>query len=74
MRTASAAHKRPAKGKRSGIPLTVYLPENQAAHLSEICKERHVTKATIIRFAVDQLFVQLNKGQLELPLGLTNVN
>jgi len=30
-----------------------------------------VTKATIVRFAMDQLFVQLGNGQLELPLGLT---
>jgi len=74
MRSTIKPVQKPAKAKRAGIPLTVYLPENQAAHLSEICKERHVTKATIIRFAVDQLFVQLNKGQLELPLGLTNAN
>ena len=58
-------------GRRTGIPLTVYLPETQAARLSEICKTRHVTKATIVRFAMDQLFVQLGNGQLELPLGLT---
>jgi len=33
---------------------------------------RHVTKATIIRFAVDQFLLQLDNGQLQLPLGLTD--
>jgi hypothetical protein len=60
------------RGKRTGIPLTVYLPEDQTARLNEMCKLRHVTKATVVRFAMDQLFVQLNNGQLELPLGLSN--
>jgi hypothetical protein len=62
--------KQPRRGKRAGVPLTVYLPEPQAARLNEICKLRHVTKATIVRFAVDQFFVQLNNGQLDLPLGV----
>jgi hypothetical protein len=72
MPSAPVSLKKPERGKRSGIPLTVYLPETQAAHLDEICRERHVTKATIVRFAVDQLFTQLSNGQLELPLGLTH--
>jgi hypothetical protein len=71
MEQATRSSKKMQGGKRSGIPLTVYLPETQADRLSEVCKSRHVTKATIVRFAMDQLFVQLNNGQLELPLGLT---
>ena len=35
-----------SKVKRAGIPLTVYLPEEQAADLNEVFKARHVTKAT----------------------------
>ena len=64
--------KRRRTGKRTGVPLTVYLGEAQAGRLNELSKMRHVTKATIVRFAMDQLFAQLNNGQLELPLGLTN--
>jgi hypothetical protein len=60
-----------ARVKRAGIPLTVYLPEEQAADLNEVCKARHVTKATLVRFAMDQLFDQLRNGQLTLPLGLS---
>ncbi len=68
---ASTATRRAAeKTKRSGVPLTVYLPEDQAAQLGELSKERHITKATIVRFAVDRLFSELSNGQLDLPLGL----
>ena len=58
MKRPVSSPKRQKGGKRSGVPLTVYLPEPQAARLNEISKMRHVTKATIVRFAVDQLFVQ----------------
>jgi Ribbon-helix-helix protein, copG family len=54
--------------KRSGVPITVYLPDSQASRLSEICKARHVTKSAIVRLAVDQLFTDLNSGQLSLGL------
>lgn len=70
MKRSTSSHKQLQRGKRSGIPLTVYLAEPQAARLNELCKIRRVTKATIIRFAVEQLIVHLNNGQLELPLGL----
>ena len=70
MGQAAQSPKKVPGGKRNGVPLTVYLPEMQAERLSEVCRIRHVTKATIVRFAVDQFFVQLNNGQLELPLGL----
>jgi hypothetical protein len=72
MRRSTLSPKQMQRGKRSGIPLTVYLAEPQAAQLNELCKIRRVTKATIIRFAVEQLIVQLNDGQLELPLGLVS--
>jgi len=74
MAKAARSPKRAQGSRRTGVPLTVYLPEAQAARLSETCKERHVTKATIVRFAVEQLFVQLNNGQLELPLGLKSAD
>ena len=70
MKVSAASRKLPEKTKRSGVPLTVYLPEDQAAQLGELSKERHVTKATIVRFAVDRLFSDLSNGQLDLPLGL----
>jgi hypothetical protein len=70
MRTSTTTRKAAEKAKRSGVPLTVYLPEDQATQLGELSKERHVTKATIVRFAVDRLFVELSNGQLALPLGL----
>ncbi len=70
MVTSTASRKASEKTKRSGVPLTVYLPEDQAAQLGELSKERHVTKATIVRLAVDRLFSDLNNGQLNLPLGL----
>ncbi len=59
------------RGKEKRSPLNVYLPEPQAARLNELCKVRHVTKATIVRSAVDEFFVMLNDGQFELPLELT---
>jgi hypothetical protein len=56
--------------KRSGIPLTVYFTEDQANRLDRVSGERHVAKATLVRFAVDRLMADLRNGQLELPLGL----
>lgn len=70
MKVSAATRKATDKTKRSGVPLTVYLPEDQATQLGELSKERHVTKATIVRLAVDRLFSELSTGQLDLPLGL----
>jgi hypothetical protein len=56
--------------KRSGRPLVVYFTKEQAERLSMMCRERHVNKTTIVRFAVDRFLDQLSSGQLELPFGL----
>lgn len=62
--------KRTKKMKRSGRPLVVYFTKEQAERLSMMCRERHVNKTTIVRFAVDRFLDQLSSGQLELPFGL----
>jgi hypothetical protein len=55
---------------RQGTPLTVYFSLEQAERLKSLSEERHVAMATLVRIAVDRLFIQLSGGQLELPLGL----
>ena len=62
--------KRAAKSTRRGVPLTMYFPEEQAKALHEVARQRHVAKATLVRFAVDELLARLKSGQLQLPLGL----
>jgi len=57
--------------KRSGEPFTVYFSKEQAGNLKSVCQQRHVSKAAVVRYAVDQLLIQLRNGQLELPLGLS---
>ncbi|MCC6292525.1 MAG: hypothetical protein IT164_07765 [Bryobacterales bacterium] len=56
--------------KRTGKPLMIYFSPEQADRLTLLAGERRVTKATIVRYAVDRLLDDLNNGQLELPLGL----
>lgn len=60
---------RAGKRTRRGVPLTMYFPEEQAEALHEVARERHVAKATLVRFAVDELLTRLKSGQLQLPLG-----
>jgi len=48
----------------------VYFTREQTTQLKSICRERHVSRAVLVRFAVDQLFKHLDSGQLKLPLGL----
>lgn len=62
---------RQTKGKRSGVPLMLYLKRDQAVKLNELARERHITKTALVQFAVDRLFIEVNQGQLDLPLGLT---
>ena len=50
--------------------MVVYFTKEQAERLSMMCRERHVNKTTIVRFAVDRFLDQLSSGQLELPFGL----
>lgn len=56
--------------KRRGKPFMVYLTHEQSAQLKAISRDRHVSRAALVRFAIDQLLKQLSSGQLELPLGL----
>jgi len=55
---------------RKGVPLTVYLTEDQTAKLNAISEQRRVAKAELLRAAVDLLLDQLNKGQFQPPLGI----
>jgi predicted DNA-binding protein len=67
-----AAQKKSARRKpnRKGQPLLIYFSSEQAERLSTLSKERLVPKASVVRFAVDKLFRELEAQQLELPLGL----
>ena len=55
---------------RTGKPLVVYFPRQQALELRSISEKRRVAMAHIVRFAVDRLLSDLKDGQLELPFGL----
>jgi len=67
-----ATSKKKTASGRKGKPLTVYFPRQQANGLRRISEERQVPMANIVRFAVGRLLVDLNSGQLELPLGLAS--
>ena len=67
---SKTTRKRAAKRTRRGVPLTMYFPDEQAKALHEVARQRHVTKVTLVRFAVDELLARLKSGQLQLPLGL----
>lgn len=56
--------------KRRGKAFMVYLTQGQSFRLKSIAHDRHVSRAVLVRFAIDQLLKQLSSGQLELPLGL----
>jgi hypothetical protein len=58
------------KMNRRGRPLVVYFTKEQAERLNITCRERHVAKATVVRFAVERFLDQLSSGQLEFPFGL----
>jgi hypothetical protein len=55
---------------RKGVPLTVYFSKDQTAKLNAVSAQRRVPKAELLRVAVDLLLDQLNRGQLQLPLGI----
>ena len=55
---------------RNGSPLTIYFSREQAEELSRVSRERRVSKANLVRLAVDRLLRQLQAGQLNLPLGI----
>jgi hypothetical protein len=56
--------------RRSGVPLMVYLEKQQAGRLTDLSRDRRVTKTAIVKYAVDRLLLDLKNGQLDLPLGL----
>jgi hypothetical protein len=60
----------PKAGARSGKPLTVYFSGELAESLNRVSSTRHVSKAALVRFAVERLLHQLQDGQLNLPLGI----
>jgi hypothetical protein len=64
------ANRRKVNGGRKGKPLVVYFPREQALNLKQLSEKRHLPMANIVRFAVTRLLVDLQSGQLELPLGL----
>lgn len=64
------ARKRKTVSGRTGKPLVVYFPRQQASKLRSLSEQRRVPMANIVRFAVDRLLSDLNNGQLELPIGL----
>jgi len=55
---------------RSGKPLTVYFSGDLAENLNRVSTTRHISKAALVRFAVERLLRQLQDGQLNLPLGI----
>jgi hypothetical protein len=55
---------------RKGVPLTVYFSAEQAKAIATISCDRRVSKATLVRFAVERLLEEIEGGQLELPLGV----
>lgn len=55
---------------RRGTPFTIYFEPQQMEALNALSKERHVSKATIVRLAVVQLLQQFESGQMLLQLGI----
>jgi hypothetical protein len=55
---------------RRGKALLVYFPDDAAARLQEVARERRVPKSELVRVAVGRFLRDLNSGQLELPLGV----
>ena len=70
MRRSAKVGRLASKGARRGVPLLVYLKEEQATRLDELSRQRRVTKTALVQFAMDRLFVDMRNGQLDLPLGL----
>jgi hypothetical protein len=58
------------KPKRSGVPFTLYLSDNQANALNDISDRRQVPKSTLVRYAVERLLIDLENGQLKLSIGI----
>ena len=65
-----SAKSKPRQKRRHGRPFMVYLTQEQSVRLKSVAHDRQVSRAVVVRFAIDQLLKQLSSGQLELPLGL----
>ena len=59
-----------SKPRRSGVPFTFYLTDSQANALSDISDRRQVPKSTLVRYAVERLLIDIEDGQLKLPIGI----
>jgi len=55
---------------RRGTPFTIYFTAEQSELLNNVARERHVSKATLVRMAVDHLLNRLELGHWQLPLGI----
>ena len=66
----SRAVENPKPPARTGKPLTVYFSGELAENLNRVSSTRHISKAALVRFAVERLLHQLQDGQLNLPLGV----
>ena len=62
---------RPPTPIRSGVPFTMYFAEDLSEALAAVSKSRRVSKATLVRFAVERLLQDLESGQLQLPFGVS---
>lgn len=68
-RTPSKKSSEVPEVRRTGVPFTMYFSPEQAEKLASLARDRRVSKATLIRYAVERLLEQLEEGQFELPLG-----
>lgn len=70
MAKPSARRASATKGRRSGIPYTLYLSEEMTAALNAISSQRKVDKSDLVRTAIQRLLDDIANGQLDLPLGI----
>lgn len=50
--------------------MTVYLTAEMTAAVAAVCASRRVHKSTLVRTAIERLLLELERGQLALPLGI----
>jgi hypothetical protein len=66
----AAKEKTAHEAVRRGVPFTMYFSPEQAQALATVCRDRRVSKSTMVRYAVERLLEQLESGQLQLPFGI----
>lgn len=54
---------------RTGKPFTIYLTNQQFGQLQRVADQRRVAKSALVRYALERLILQMENGQIELPLG-----